>query len=100
MIECNVILSFDFHYVSLASRHGADSEQVGGLLVALAGMVVEDRGVGEGGGGGKDGEERDRLRLNKCVFWPGLAEELLRRAHSIYCTVHGKNHEKSIICKV
>jgi len=49
MIECNIIAFFDYHYVSLASSHGADSEQVGGLLVALAGMVVEEQGVGEGG---------------------------------------------------
>lgn len=46
-VQCHSIL--DYHYVSLASSHGADSEQVGGLLVALAGMVVEERGVGEGG---------------------------------------------------
>ena len=53
-------MSFHSLTVYLASSHGADSEQVGGVLVALAGMEAEEHGLGEREGL-KGGRERDSL---------------------------------------
>ena len=60
-----------------------------------------EEGAEEGGRGAGKRERVVSTSSDRTAFLClGSAEELLQRAHSIYSTVHGKHHQKSILCKV